>query len=56
MTIDKLTQVNASVVLDKDVYERLREIAKQNKRSISKQVAYWIEERIATDTKPDIEK
>lgn len=56
MAIDKLTQVNASVVLDKPVYERLKETAKLNKRSVSKQIAYWVEEKLADEQKCDIEK
>jgi len=56
MAIDKLTQVNASVVFDKQVYERLKETAKQNKRSVSKQISYWVEKMLETDTRGDIEK
>jgi len=46
MAIDAATQVNASVVLEKDIYEKLKEVAKANKRSVSKQIAFWIEERL----------
>jgi hypothetical protein len=46
MPIDKETQVSASIVLDKVVYEKLKVIAKKHKRSISSQVAFWIEEQL----------
>jgi hypothetical protein len=46
MGINPADQVNASVVLQKDVYERLKAIASQQKRSISKQIAFWVEERL----------
>ena len=46
MGINPTDQVNASVVLTKDVYERLKAIAVREKRSISKQIAYWVEERL----------
>lgn len=46
MAIDASTQVNASVVLEKTVYEHLKEVAKRNKRSVSKQIAFWIEEKL----------
>lgn len=42
MPINKETQVNASVVLDKEIYERLKEIAKDNERSVSGQMAFVI--------------
>ncbi len=46
MGINPVDQVNASVVLTKDVYLRLKAIALREKRSISKQIAYWVEERL----------
>lgn len=46
MPIDKDTQVSASVVLDKVVYEQLKIVSKRNKRSISAQVAFWIDEKL----------
>lgn len=46
MVINPADQVNASVVLQKDVYERLKAIAGQQKRSSSKQIAFWVEERL----------
>lgn len=49
MAMNPETQVNASVVMSKEVYERLKAIALKNKRSVSKQVLYWIEEQIESD-------
>lgn len=46
MAIDPKSQVNASVVLEKTIYEKLKEVAKQNKRSVSKQIAFWIEQNL----------
>lgn len=46
MAIDPAKQVSASVILDKEVYEKLREIAAREKRSVSKQIAYWIDQMI----------
>lgn len=46
MAIDAATQVNASVVLEKTVYEQQKEVSKRNKRSVSKQIAFWIEEKL----------
>ena len=43
MPIDKETQVNASVVLEKRIYERLKKVAKTEKRSVSSQIGYIIE-------------
>jgi hypothetical protein len=51
MPIDPKTQVNASVVLDKDIYEKLKQVAKREKRSVSKQIAYWIEEMLSVKKK-----
>ena len=47
MSINKETQVSASVVLDKVVNEKLKKIAKECKRSASSQTAYIIEKFIA---------
>ena len=49
MPIDKTSQVNASVVLEIKTYEWLKELAKRNRRSVSKQVAFWIDEKFAED-------
>lgn len=46
MPIDPNTQVSASIVLDKAVYERLKVVAKKYKRSVSSQVAFWIDEQL----------
>jgi hypothetical protein len=46
MPIDPSSQVNASVVLEKEIYEKLKEVSKLNKRSVSKQIAFWIEEML----------
>ena len=43
MPINKKTQVNASVVLEKKTYEELRKVAKAEKRSVSAQIGYIIE-------------
>lgn len=43
MPINKETQVNASVVLEKKTYERLKKVAKAERRSISAQIGYIIE-------------
>ncbi len=43
MPIDKETQVNASVVLEKKTYEKLKKVAKGEKRSVSGQIGYIIE-------------
>jgi len=46
MPLDKATQANASVVMDKALYARLRVVAEKNKRSVSKQILLWIEEQV----------
>lgn len=46
MAINKETQVSASVVLDKVMNEKLKKIAKDNKRSASGQTAFIIEKFI----------
>ncbi len=46
MPLDKATQSNASVVMDKALYERLRAVAAKNKRSVSKQILLWIEQEV----------
>lgn len=50
MPINKDKSCLATVVFEKDIYEKLREIAKRNKRSISKQIAFWVEEKIEGET------
>ena len=49
MAINKETQVNASVVMEIEVYEKLKSVAQKNKRSVSKQILYWIEEKLANE-------
>lgn len=49
MAINQSQQVNASVVLTKEVYERIKNVAEREKRSISKQIAYWIEKELEVD-------
>lgn len=51
MAIDKETQVSASVVLDKNIYEELKEICKKEKRSVSSQVALLVEDYVKTKSK-----
>ena len=46
MAIDKEKQVSASVVLDKDIYEQFKLLCKEEKRSVSGQIAYLIEQYI----------
>lgn len=46
MSINKDTQVSASVVLTKDIYKQIQTIAKENKRSASAQMAYMLEQSL----------
>lgn len=46
MAVNKETHVNASVVMEVETYEKLKAIAMKNKRSVSKQILYWIEEKL----------
>ena len=55
MAINSETQINASVVLDRVVYEELKAVAKKNKRSVSAQIAFWVEEKLAEDSSMSIE-
>jgi hypothetical protein len=50
MAINPETQINASVVLDRQVYEQIKTVAKRNKRSVSAQIAFWLEEKLAEDS------
>jgi hypothetical protein len=45
----KSSQVNASVVMDKEVYEKLKTYSQTNKRSVSKQILYWIEQELEAE-------
>lgn len=44
MALNKDTQISASVVIDKKVYEQIKALAKDNKRSASAQMAYILEQ------------
>ncbi|MDK2800587.1 MAG: hypothetical protein PWQ70_2206 [Clostridiales bacterium] len=46
MPINLETQVSASVILDKEIYKKIKELAKKNKRSASAQMAYMLEEQL----------
>ncbi|GAM11828.1 hypothetical protein OR1_04146 [Geobacter sp. OR-1] len=46
MPVNTETHVNASVVLEKDIYEKLKVVAKREKRSVSKQIAYLVEKML----------
>ena len=50
MAINSETQINASVVLDRQVYAKLKEVAKRNKRSVSAQIAFWVEEKLSDES------
>ena len=49
MAVNKETHVNASVVMEIATYEKLKAIAQKNKRSVSKQILYWIEEKLNSE-------
>jgi hypothetical protein len=51
MPINPEVQVSASVVLDKNIYEQIKSLAKQNKRSASAQMAYMIEKQLKEESK-----
>lgn len=46
MAINKDTQVSASVVLDKEIYEQFKILCKEEKRSVSSQLAFLVEQFI----------
>lgn len=46
MAMNKETHVNASVVMAVEVYEKLKAVALKNKRSVSKQILYWVEQQL----------
>jgi hypothetical protein len=54
MAINSETQINASVVLDRQIYAKLKDIAKKNKRSVSAQIAFWVEEKLAEESSADL--
>lgn len=43
MAIDKENQVSASVILDKEVYAKFKQLCKYERRSVSSQIALLIE-------------
>jgi hypothetical protein len=49
MAVNKETHVNASVVMEIVTYEKLKAIAQKNKRSVSKQILFWVEEKLANE-------
>lgn len=49
MPVNIKTQVNASVVMNKEMYEKLKLIALRNKRSVSKQILFWVENQIEVE-------
>ena len=49
MAVNKETHVNASVVMEKEIYEKLKTLAQKNKRSVSKQILFWIEEKLEAE-------
>lgn len=46
MAVNKDTHVNASVVMEIEIYEKLKAVAQKNKRSVSKQILFWVEEKL----------
>ncbi len=46
MGIDPERQVNASVVLEKDIYEKIKAFAKSDRRSVSNLMGIWLEDRL----------
>ena len=46
MGIDPTRQVNASVVLEKDIYEKIKKLAKKDRRSVSNLMSIWLEDRL----------
>jgi len=46
IAIDSNKQISASVILDKNIYEKIKQISKENKRSASAQMALIIEQYI----------
>ena len=46
MGIDKDKQVNASVVMERELYEEIKAIAKKERRSVSSLMCIWLEDRL----------
>lgn len=51
MAINSETHVSASAILTKETYQKIKDLAKKNKRSISAQIAFMIEESLEKDGK-----
>ncbi|MED1125388.1 ribbon-helix-helix domain-containing protein [Bacillus atrophaeus] len=51
MPINRDTHTTAQTVLTKEVYDKLQKEAKKNKRSVSAQIAYMVEQSL--DAKED---
>jgi hypothetical protein len=51
MAINREKSAEVWAVLDKDIYEELRQLADEQERSISKQAAYIIKEYIINNRK-----
>lgn len=49
MGIDPQRQINASVVLQRKIYDQIKEIAKRDKRSISNLMCIWLEDRLRNE-------
>lgn len=56
MPINKENSNLATVVFERDIYEQIKEVAKRNKRSISKQIAFWAEEMLRKEASLDESK
>lgn len=46
MAINRKTHVNASSILTIETYEKIKRLAQKNKRSISSQIAYMLEQAL----------
>ncbi|MEI8356760.1 MAG: hypothetical protein WCG31_11840 [Deltaproteobacteria bacterium] len=46
MALNTETQVNVSVILERELHARLKEYSRRNRRSISAQVALWVEQNL----------
>lgn len=44
MAINNETHINTSVILTREIHQKLKELAKKNKRSMSAQIAFIVEE------------
>jgi hypothetical protein len=53
MPINKDTHVTAQTVLTTQVHDKIKELAKENKRSVSSQIAFMLEENLERKEKPE---